>query len=42
MTRAVRLGDPTTALGAIAEPVCRRVLAAIELARLWRLALRGR
>jgi len=33
MTRVVLLGDPTKALGAIAEPECRRVLAAIELAR---------
>ena len=32
MTRVVLLGDPTQALGAIAEPECRRVLAAIELA----------
>ncbi|MGH3624372.1 MAG: fused acetyl/propionyl-CoA carboxylase subunit alpha/methylmalonyl-CoA decarboxylase subunit alpha, partial [Sciscionella sp.] len=31
--RVVLLGDPTKALGAIAEPECRRVLAAIELAR---------
>ena len=29
----VLLGDPTQALGALAEPECRRVLAAIELAR---------
>ena len=33
MRRVVLLGDPTQALGAIAEPECRRVLAAIELAR---------
>ncbi|MDQ4119809.1 MAG: ATP-grasp domain-containing protein [Actinomycetota bacterium] len=33
MTRVVLLGDPTRALGAIAEPECRRVLAAIDLAR---------
>jgi acetyl/propionyl-CoA carboxylase alpha subunit/acetyl-CoA carboxylase carboxyltransferase component len=33
MRRIVLLGDPTNALGAIAEPECRRVLAAIELAR---------
>ncbi|GAA1395217.1 biotin carboxylase N-terminal domain-containing protein [Pseudonocardia kongjuensis] len=33
MRRVVLLGDPTRALGAIAEPECRRVLAAIELAR---------
>jgi acetyl/propionyl-CoA carboxylase alpha subunit/acetyl-CoA carboxylase carboxyltransferase component len=33
MTRVVLMGDPTKALGAIAEPECRRVLAAIELGR---------
>ena len=33
MTRVVLIGDPTRALGAIAEPECRRVLAALELAR---------
>jgi acetyl/propionyl-CoA carboxylase alpha subunit/acetyl-CoA carboxylase carboxyltransferase component len=33
MRRVVLLGDPTQALGALAEPECRRVLAAIELAR---------
>ncbi|HEY2204947.1 MAG TPA: carboxyl transferase domain-containing protein [Pseudonocardia sp.] len=33
MSRVVLLGDPTRALGAIAEPECRRVLAAIELGR---------
>ncbi len=33
MRRVVLLGDPTRALGALAEPECRRVLAAIELAR---------
>ena len=33
MTRVVLLGDPTKALGAIAEPEARRVLAAIALAR---------
>ncbi len=33
MRRIVLLGDPTRALGALAEPECRRVLAAIELAR---------
>jgi len=34
MRRVVLLGDPVRALGALAEPECRRVLAAIELARL--------
>ena len=33
MRRVVLIGDPTKALGAIAEPECRRVLAALELAR---------
>ncbi len=33
MRRVVLLGDPTRALGALAEPECRRVLAAIDLAR---------
>ena len=33
MRRVVLLGDPTSALGALAEPECRRVLAALELAR---------
>jgi acetyl/propionyl-CoA carboxylase alpha subunit/acetyl-CoA carboxylase carboxyltransferase component len=31
--RVVLLGDPTRALGALAEPECRRILAAIDLAR---------
>ena len=31
--RVVLLGDPTRALGALAEPECRRILAALELAR---------
>jgi len=33
MTRVVLIGDPTKALGALAEPECARVLAAVELAR---------
>ncbi|SFN07508.1 Acetyl/propionyl-CoA carboxylase, alpha subunit [Pseudonocardia ammonioxydans] len=33
LKRVVLLGDPTRALGAIAEPECRRVLAGIDLAR---------
>jgi acetyl-CoA carboxylase carboxyltransferase component len=33
MTRVVLIGDPTKALGALAEPECARVLAAIALAR---------
>jgi acetyl/propionyl-CoA carboxylase alpha subunit/acetyl-CoA carboxylase carboxyltransferase component len=31
--RVVLMGDPTRALGALAEPECRRVLAALDLAR---------
>ncbi|MBC8093132.1 MAG: fused acetyl/propionyl-CoA carboxylase subunit alpha/methylmalonyl-CoA decarboxylase subunit alpha, partial [Pseudonocardia sp.] len=33
MTRVVLIGDPTKALGALAEAECARVMAAIELAR---------
>ena len=33
MRRVVLMGDPTRALGALAEPECRRVLAALDLAR---------
>ncbi|MCX6463213.1 MAG: ATP-grasp domain-containing protein [Pseudonocardiales bacterium] len=33
VTRVVLIGDPTKALGALAEPECARVLAAIALAR---------
>jgi acetyl-CoA carboxylase carboxyltransferase component len=33
MRRVVLLGDPTRALGALSEPECRRVLAALDLAR---------
>ncbi|MCW0216044.1 MAG: fused acetyl/propionyl-CoA carboxylase subunit alpha/methylmalonyl-CoA decarboxylase subunit alpha, partial [Pseudonocardia sp.] len=33
MTRVVLIGDPTRALGALAEPECARVVAAIELAQ---------
>ena len=32
MVRVVLLGDPTHALGALAEPECRRIMAAIDLA----------
>ena len=32
MTRVALFGDPTKALGSIAEPECRRVIAAIDLA----------
>ena len=32
MTRVVLLGDPTKALGALAEPECPRVIAALDLA----------
>ena len=33
MTRVLLLGDPSKDLGALAEPECRRILAAIEMAR---------
>jgi acetyl/propionyl-CoA carboxylase alpha subunit/acetyl-CoA carboxylase carboxyltransferase component len=33
MRRVVLLGDPTRALGALSEPECRRVLAALDMAR---------
>ena len=33
MTRVVLLGDPSRDLGAIAEPECRRILAALDLAQ---------
>ena len=33
MTRVLMLGDPSKDLGAIAEPECRRILAALELAQ---------
>src|ERR1700677_355575 len=33
VTRAVILGDPTTALGSVSEPECRRIVAAIGLAQ---------
>ena len=36
MTRVALFGDPTKALGAISEPECRRIMAAIELADLMR------
>jgi acetyl-CoA carboxylase carboxyltransferase component len=33
MTRVLLLGDPSKDLGAVAEPECRRILAALELAQ---------
>ena len=33
MTRVMLLGDPSRELGALAEPECRRIIAAIELAK---------
>jgi len=39
MTRALLLGDPSKDLGAIAEPECRRILAALELAKAERIPL---
>jgi acetyl-CoA carboxylase carboxyltransferase component len=32
MTRVILLGDPSRAMGALAEPECRRILAALDLA----------
>ncbi|HEX4723692.1 MAG TPA: carboxyl transferase domain-containing protein [Pseudonocardiaceae bacterium] len=39
VTRVVLLGDPTKALGALAEPECRRVIAALDLAERMRVPL---
>ncbi|WP_433472155.1 carboxyl transferase domain-containing protein [Spirillospora sp. CA-142024] len=39
VTRVVLLGDPTKALGALSEPECRRVIAALELAERMRVPL---
>jgi acetyl/propionyl-CoA carboxylase alpha subunit/acetyl-CoA carboxylase carboxyltransferase component len=39
VTRVVLLGDPTKALGALSEPECRRVIAAIDLAEQMRVPL---
>ncbi|MCO8269187.1 ATP-grasp domain-containing protein [Actinoplanes sp. TRM 88003] len=39
ITRVVLLGDPTKALGALSEPECRRVIAAIDLAQSMRVPL---
>jgi acetyl-CoA carboxylase carboxyltransferase component len=33
MTRVILLGDPSRGLGALAEPECRRIVAALDLAR---------
>jgi hypothetical protein len=33
MTRVALLGDPTRGLGNVAEPECRRIIAALDLAR---------
>ncbi len=33
MTRVILLGDPSKGLGALAEPECRRIIAALDLAR---------
>ena len=32
MLRVILLGDPTRALGSLAEPECRRIIAALDLA----------
>jgi acetyl/propionyl-CoA carboxylase alpha subunit/acetyl-CoA carboxylase carboxyltransferase component len=39
ITRVVLLGDPTKALGALSEPECRRVIAALDLAARMRVPL---
>ena len=39
ITRVVLLGDPTKSLGALAEPECRRVIAALDLAERMRVPL---
>ncbi|WP_306208169.1 ATP-binding protein [Actinoplanes sp. RD1] len=39
ITRVVLLGDPTKALGALSEPECRRVIAALDLAEQMRVPL---
>ena len=39
VTRVVLLGDPTKSLGALAEPECRRVIAALDLAEWMRVPL---
>jgi acetyl-CoA carboxylase carboxyltransferase component len=39
MTRVLLLGDPSKDLGAIAEPECRRILAALDLAQQMRVPL---
>jgi acetyl/propionyl-CoA carboxylase alpha subunit/acetyl-CoA carboxylase carboxyltransferase component len=39
MTRVVLLGDPTKALGALSEPECARVIAALDLAEQMRVPL---
>jgi acetyl/propionyl-CoA carboxylase alpha subunit/acetyl-CoA carboxylase carboxyltransferase component len=39
MTRVILLGDPSKEMGSIAEPECRRILAALELAKARKLPL---
>lgn len=39
VTRVVLLGDPTKSLGALSEPECRRVIAALDLAEKMRIPL---
>ncbi|WP_026119995.1 ATP-binding protein [Nocardiopsis potens] len=39
VTRVVLLGDPTKSLGALSEPECRRVIAALDLAERMRIPL---
>ena len=40
MTRVILLGDPSKAMGAVAEPECRRIIAALDLAERMRRAAR--
>jgi acetyl-CoA carboxylase carboxyltransferase component len=35
MTRVILLGDPSREMGSIAEPECRRIIAALDLAQAW-------
>jgi acetyl/propionyl-CoA carboxylase alpha subunit/acetyl-CoA carboxylase carboxyltransferase component len=39
VTRVILLGDPTKALGALSEPECRRIIAALDLAERMRVPL---
>ena len=41
MTRVLLLGDPSKDMGAVAEPECRRILAALQLAQTMRFPCNG-